>query len=156
MEEDEFVNMHQSFKECLKNASVTTKGKIRANIRSHSFKRLAVQELQEYLPPHAFVGRCGWVVKNIHTLYDYMFNSKRQDANAGKTLQGWIFSVGGEVLGGLPPDINNIRTSPAKVSLFVNALFRESVYLVFQVIYLYCFESIIFVTNIFRERNICY
>ena len=122
---DEFEHLAESFNLSLNNSYVTSNGKLRANIRSHSFKRWAVQELQEYLPPHAIVGRCGWVVKNIHTLYDYIFNSTRQDANAGKTLQGWIFSVAGEVLGGVPPDIRSIRTSAHKIPSFVRALFRE-------------------------------
>lgn len=101
-------------------------GNVKAYVRSHSLKRNAVQTLQEYLAPHSFVARCGWVVKNIHSLYDYMFNSPSQDANAGKTVQGWKkASMDGNVLGGVPPRITAIKTASPKVRQFVNHLFRE-------------------------------
>ena len=119
-------DLAKEFNISLENCEIDEKGKVKSIIRSHGFKRNAVQTLQEYLAPHSFVARCGWVVRNIHSLFDYMFTSSRQDANAGKTVQGWKkSSMEGDVLGGVPPSIKAIKTASAKVQPFVEHLFRE-------------------------------
>lgn len=122
--------MAKDFDISLEHCEVDDNGNIISNkIRSHGFKRNAVQTLQEYLAPHSFVGRCGWAVRNIHSLFDYIFTSPRQDANAGKTIQGWVkSSLDGDVLGGVPPQIHSISTSPLKVEMFVSYLFRSHIY----------------------------
>ena len=41
----------------------------------------------------------------------------------GKTLAHWLFKQSNEIYGGTPPSLDNIKTGPESVKLFVNALF---------------------------------
>ena len=102
--------------------------KAKTHLCSHSFKRRAVQVLSEFLSPHTFVERCGWMVKNVHSLFDYVFVSPIQDSECGKTLQEWTMrGLNNVIIGGLPPDLKHIKTSPEKLVPFVNALFSRLV-----------------------------
>jgi hypothetical protein len=119
-------DMPECFIEALK--SVTQVGsKIGCKNRSHSLKRNAVQMLQEFLPAHSFIARCGFLAKNIHTMFDYFFNSQNQDHKSAQVLAGWLHIVEGVVQGGIAPDCSAIKTARGKVKPFVNTLFRRSV-----------------------------
>ena len=109
-------------RDALNRVKRTRSGLQHAN-RSHSLKRCAVSILQENLPAHSFVDRCGWVAKNIHTMFEYFFNSEEQDANSSKVLCGWCIKHQGKVLGGIPPRKDHITDSPRKVDDFVKSLF---------------------------------
>ena len=117
----------QGFAKSLRKASFNKKsGGIKCHLGSHSMKRSAVQEMSENLAPHVFVERCGWFVKNLHSLFDYMVTSPRQDGNSGKTVQGWTKKNSeGDVIGGIPPTLEAIKTSPEKAYTFVKYLFSR-------------------------------
>lgn len=108
----------------MKHVKNNSKGDRQATIRSHSLKRSSVSELQENLPAHSFVARCGFVVKNIHTIFEYFFNSKSQDMQSALVLGGWMFNVGGSIQGGIPPEKSSIVTAPDKLQPFISTLFR--------------------------------
>lgn len=103
-----------------------SKGNIKSTKRSHSLKRHAVGKLQEHLPPHSFVNRCGFVMKNMHTIFDYFVNSENQDEKAGLTLANWFHSYDGVIQGGVPPSKNGIKTAQSKLPIFINLLFRTN------------------------------
>ena len=76
--------------------------------------------------PHVFVERCGWFIRNLHSLFDYMVTSPRQDGNCGKTVQGWTKKNSeGDVIGGIPPTLEAIKTSPEKAYTFAKYLFSR-------------------------------
>ena len=99
-------------------------GNVKSMNRSHSMKRHSVQKLQEHLPPHSFVDRCGFVMKNMHTMFEYFINSETQDHKSGLALANWLHVIDGIVQGGIPPCISAIKTASGKVQVFVNTLFR--------------------------------
>ena len=41
------------------------------------------------LPFHVLIFRCGWAAKNIHSAFDYVFNSSAKDEACGHALAGW-------------------------------------------------------------------
>ena len=112
------------FEEALKSVTTDTKGRTKCTKRSHSLKRFAVQTLQEHLSPHSFVARCGFLAKNIHTMFDYFVNSATQDHKSTKVLGNWLHSMEGEIQGGIPPDSSAIKTAAHKVKPFIHTLFR--------------------------------
>jgi len=123
-QESETSDIPAQFVEAMKHVKNNSKGDRQATIRSHSLKRSSVSDLQENLPAHSFVARCGFVVKNIHTIFEYFFNSKSQDMQSALVLGGWMFSVGGSIQGGIPPEKSSIVTAPDKLQPFISTLFR--------------------------------
>ena len=121
--EDENAPLH--FRQSLSRVFWDARGKMHSKNRSHSLKRYAVALLQENLSPHTFVRRCGFIAKNIHTMFDYFFNSDKQDVTCALTLAGWVHSVNGKVQGGISPDFSGIKTATEKLAPFARALFRE-------------------------------
>ena len=115
----------QHFWDSLNHQFKDKSGKLHSKNRSHCLKRYAVALLQEHLSPHVIVRRCGFIADNIHSMFDYFMNSKRQDVECGLTLAGWFHKVNGVIQGGISPDITAIKTARHKVSLFVFALFRR-------------------------------
>jgi hypothetical protein len=116
------------FKESMAHSTaVDGKGNIKSTKRSHSLKRHAVGELQEHLPPHSFVNQCGFVVKNLHSIFDYFINSECQDEKAGLTLAKWNHdSYDGVIQNGIPPNKHGIKTARDKLTTFINTLFRTN------------------------------
>ena len=69
------------------------------------------------------------MVNNVHTLFDYVFVSDLQDRESGKTLQDWTTKgLDDRIIGGLPPSLDNIKTSRHKLTPFINSLFARLVY----------------------------
>ena len=124
-DDDSYTPAH--FRASMANStSKDCKGNIKCTKRSHSLKRHAVDKLQEHLPPHSFVNRCGFVMKNMHTMFDYFVNSSGQDEKAELTLGNWFHSYDGVIQGGIPPSKNGIKTARAKLPAFINTLFRTN------------------------------
>ena len=72
---------------------------------------------------HALIFRCGWETNSIYTIFIYLFTLLSNDTRCGKTLAHWFFKQSNEIYGGTPPSLDNIKTEPESVRLFVNALF---------------------------------
>ena len=76
-----------------------------------------------YLQFHFFAFRSGWTVKNMHSDFDYIFNSVRKDMSCAKVLSGWKTIRNGEYNGGIPPTPDDIKTESDKVTTFIHFLF---------------------------------
>ena len=110
--------------DALANMSTNSTGKKVSSLRSHSFKRFSVNELQEQLPPHSFVARCGWIARNMHTMFEYFFNSRTQDLQSALVLGGWVNRIGNDIQGGVPHTREHLSTAQEKLTPFIMALFR--------------------------------
>ena len=79
---------------------------------------------------HTLIFRCGWETYSIHTIFSYLFTSLSNDMRCGKTLAHWLFKQSNEIYGGTPPSIDNIKTEPELVDLFVDALFFHRTHII--------------------------
>ena len=59
-----------------------------SQFRGHGNKKRAVNKLAEALEIQVFSFRCGWMVRNMHSAFDYIFNTIKKDAKCGKVLAG--------------------------------------------------------------------
>ena len=66
------------------------------------------QMIPTHLQFHSFAFRSGWTVKNMHSAFDYIFNSVRKDMSCAKVLSGWTTIRNGEYNGGIPPTLDDI------------------------------------------------
>ena len=48
-------------------------------LRGHGNKKRAVNKLAENLEMQIFSFRCGWLVQNLHTVFDYLFGTNKKD-----------------------------------------------------------------------------
>ena len=72
---------------------------------------------------HALIFRCGLETKSLYTTFSYIFTSPSNDMRCGKTLDHWFFKQSNDIYGGVPTTIDNIKTEPDLLNLFVNLLF---------------------------------
>ena len=101
-------------------------GDMSKNSTSHSHgKKKGVNVLADDsgLPFHTIVFRAGWLAKNLHTAFDYIFNSVKKDDSCGHVQGGWTEKLDGEYLGGISPDFGSIKTEVDKAKNFVKLLF---------------------------------
>ena len=75
------------------------------------------------IPMRALIFRCGWETDSIHTIFSHLFTSLSNDMRCGKTLSHWFFKQSNDIYGGTPPSLNNIKTEPELVNLFVDFMF---------------------------------
>jgi hypothetical protein len=75
----------------------------------------------------AQIFRTGWEPRGFHTIFDYVIGSKTLTNQAGKALSGWTSRRDNEIIGGLPPVLTSIQSSPELVNDFVLALFSEDI-----------------------------
>ena len=116
-------NINAHFHDSMRHSVRDTNGNLKSANRSHSLKRHAVEKLQEHLSPHTFVDRCGFIVKNLHTMFDYFQNSAHQDEKSALILANWLYQVDSVIQGGIAPDASAIKTAKEKVRVFVDTLF---------------------------------
>ena len=76
-----------------------------------------------HLPFHAITFSCGWDQKNLHTMFDYVVRSLKNDLVAGKSIASWCLQLCGEIIGGYPPMMEDISTDKEKISAFFHLLF---------------------------------
>ena len=67
--------------------------------------------------------RSGWQVKNMHSAFDYIFNSAKKDNFCAKVLGGWTKMQNGEYAGGVTPTTDDIITNKEQVDTFISNLF---------------------------------
>ncbi len=71
--------------------------------------------------------RSGWEVRGMHSVFDYIVGSVTMEHQAGKALSGWTAKIGELVVGGLPPTVVDITTSPELIVPFIDHLFIKDV-----------------------------
>ena len=54
----------------------------------------------------------GWALKALHTIFDYLVQTRRSDTECGKALAGWKTKFRDEIYGGYPPMMKMITTEP--------------------------------------------
>ena len=75
------------------------------------------------IPMHAIIFLCVWETNSVHTIFGYLFTLLSNDMRCGNTLAHWVFKHSNEFMGAPPPSLDDIKTEPESVKLFVNALF---------------------------------
>ena len=82
---------------------------------------------------HSLVFRSGWQVKNMHSAFDYIFNTHRKDNFCAKVLAEWTTKINGEYSGGIPPTTDDIKTNTELVLDFIGHLFIKQPQVVLEV-----------------------
>lgn len=95
------------------------------NLSSHHGKKGANQLMAEVpgVSGLAQIFRAGWAVRGLHSLFDYVIDSRRMTNAAGKALSNWTCKIGECVAGGQPPSVDDISTHPEQMQAFVDQLF---------------------------------
>ena len=109
-----------------KDVEVFTKNNVKRHKTSYSHgRKLGVNVLSNIssLPFHVIVFRAGWVVKNLHSAFDYIFNSQHKDDSCAHALAGWLQNSDNVFLGGFTPSFEAIKTEHNKAMMFVQVLF---------------------------------
>ena len=68
------------------------------------------------------------MVKNLHTAFDYITNTKRKDHICAKVVANWLVKMGDEYVGGIPPSGECITHKRELYDKFVNDLFSSEVH----------------------------
>ena len=72
-----------------------------------------------------FVFREGWMVKNMHTAFDYIFNTQKKDTVCRKLLAGWTVKHADEYVGGIPPSSIGVKHKKDLLNPFLNSLLGD-------------------------------
>ena len=75
----------------------------------------------------AQIFRSGWIVRGLHSLFDYVMGTPVMMTAAGKVLANWTTKCGGEIIGGNPPNLDDIHTKPELLDGFVDCIFQNDV-----------------------------
>ena len=102
-------------------------------IRGHQPKRSSVNQLADSLDIQTFVFRAGWLVKNVHTAFDYIYNSKKKDRISGKVLAGWSHLRESDLVTAYPPSLDSVKTETNLLDQFVLTLFHDDKILSYKV-----------------------
>ena len=78
---------------------------------------------------HQMVFRCGWATKNLHTAFDYIFNSVNKDSVCGKVLANWTTVSNGCILGSIPPTASSVCTNEEKMLEFIKLLYHHQIHI---------------------------
>lgn len=77
---------------------------------------------------YAQIFRSGWEVRAIHSVFDYVVGSKILTNQAGKALSGWtVKGLNGEIVGGRPPTLVSVKTTPQLLDDFIHVLFVDDI-----------------------------
>ena len=97
------------------------------NLKAHSMKKAGVNELADHLDFHTFLFCCGWMARNLHTAFDYIFNNEKKDSACGKVLAGWLMvDSNGKRRGGYPSKTQMDHESDKFDSFVCFLLFKDS------------------------------
>jgi hypothetical protein len=98
---------------------------INDNLTSHHGKKGSSQKMSEipFVSGLAQIFRAGWMVRGLHSLFDYVVGSNPHVAAAGKALANWTQKFNDTIHGGIPPTIDSIVTESHLVPGFVDTLF---------------------------------
>jgi hypothetical protein len=105
---------------------------INPKLTSHSSKKHAVN-LADELPSIKTTWVCfraGWLMRTVHTIYDYLTDQPKNDRQIGRALSGWrSLDALGTIGGGRPPTLDSIHNGNQELSRtlddFVTHLFHR-------------------------------
>ena len=98
---------------------------IPSKIRGHTAKKTAVNQLGDSLEIQTFVFRAGWLVRNVHSAFDYIFNNKKKDRISGKVLAGWTHLKESDMITAYPPCLEAVKTEKELLNKFSVRLFDD-------------------------------
>jgi hypothetical protein len=79
-------------------------------VRCHGFKRLCANVLNSFagLKVTWATFRCGWLMKSVHTIYEYIDKNVYNDRACGRAVAGWSVdtTLNGQEYSGRPPTID--------------------------------------------------
>jgi len=81
----------------------------------------------------------------MHTIFDYIVKSLKNDERCGKVLAGWKMRHGDTYFGGYPPRLEDITVESGKVENFVNLILAHQVKIEGEHI---CLFAVRFSTNV--------
>ena len=118
------------FQNSINHSTIVQEGdpNVKCMTKSHSLKRYSSNLLCKFEELQRLAGRCGWddIVKWAHSVFDYAnIHSEDMDQRCAQIMSGWLIESCGERIGGIPPDLSAIRTSPEVFTLFVHNLFGQ-------------------------------
>ena len=96
-------------------------------LTAHCARKYTMNLLAELsgMEPHKISFRCGLNMQNIHTFFDYVFRSRTMDEEVAKKLAGWTHKYDGQIFGGYPPSLRNVKTEKHLLRDFVKCLFAD-------------------------------
>jgi len=83
--------------------------KFDGNLSSHSHRKLAINKANDavHIKTSWVCFRAGWLMKAVHTIFDYIGGNRNNDAQVGLALAGWnTIDCVGRLCGGRPPRVN--------------------------------------------------
>ena len=86
--------------------------------------------------------------KNLHSTFDYVFNSSNKDGRYGQVLSDWKTAINGEIVGGYPASTIDITADKNK---FDDNLFNCQIYLVDRDVKHLLFASILRLEDQFEQ-----
>ena len=96
-----------------------------AKYSGHTPKKSGVNMLADHLNIQVFVFRAGWMVKNVHSAFDYIFNSTKKDTTCAKVLAHWLVKVDDQYVGGIPPSGDDISHKKKELRTFCRSSYRS-------------------------------
>ena len=82
-------------------------------------------------------------MKNLHSTFDYIFNSAHKDSSYTFVLSGWLETIDSVYQGGFSPTFEAIKTEPEKAELFLKFLFIKQKDFVDEKVLKLCLASIL-------------
>ena len=86
-------------------------------LQSHCQKKKIVHTAKSNNPMHVLIFQCGQETQSLHTIFIYIFTSLSNDMRFGKTLAQWFFKQSYEILQGVLPTFDNIKTEADLVNV---------------------------------------
>ena len=88
---------------------------------SHGCKKYSVKVLDDspLIQPTWTVFRAGWVMRNAHTVFDYLFGNSLSDQRCARVLSGWsVPDHSGQVGGAVSPTLDSCSGDIIKFYIF--------------------------------------
>ena len=80
-------------------------------LQSHFQKKKIVHTMaKSNNPMHVLIFQCGQETQGLHTIFIYIFTSLSNDMRFGKTLAQWFSKQSYDILQGVLPTFDNIKT----------------------------------------------
>ena len=100
-----------------------TKMGINRFVTGHSAKKASAQDMAEAgFCALGIIFRCGWLVRNQHSVFDYIHNKLKLVQQGGKILAGWKVKFGDDYFGGYSPTLDAVSTGKDLLTNFAYLL----------------------------------
>ena len=102
---------------------------INSKISGHSDKKSSAQDMADAgFSALGIIFRCGWLVRNQHTIFDYIHNKLKLVQQAGKVLAGWKVKFSDDYFGGYTPTLDAVTEGREELYKFAYLLLHNHSY----------------------------